>query len=118
MAGMQKNIRLSRRGLELLHALKYALDLSDNQVIEAALFEAAEHLLHGCGQRLALAPGGLLPESERERLRAQAAVLVHALNTDADRRWPRYRLDGDQIQRELDGGWQPWPGGPESRGTG
>ena len=103
MPGLQKNVRLSERGWQLLRALRYVLEMSDHAVIEVALDEVAQSLLTGCAQRLRLAGRGLIPAEEVERLRAQAAVLVAALNTEAEGRWPRYRMEGDRIEKELDG---------------
>ncbi|WP_324717804.1 hypothetical protein U7230_05880 [Carboxydochorda subterranea] len=107
MPGAQKNIRLSRRALELLRALKYVFDAGDNLVIEAALNEAAEHLLLGCAQRLRMAEKGLVPQEEVQRLRAEATVLVQALNVEAGKGWPPYRIEGNDVARQdEDGTWR------------
>ena len=104
----QKNVRLSRRAHELLRALKYVLNSSDNFVIEAALHEMATTYLEGCAQRLQLASRGLVPPEEVSRLRAEASVLTAALNVDAQGRYPVYRLAGDRVERlREDGTWQP-----------
>lgn len=106
MAGAQKNVRLSRRALELIRALRYVLNVGDNLVIEMALDQAAVAYLTGCAQRLQLAGKGLIPESEVDRLRTEAAVLAAALNTDAGTKWPRYRVQGDVVERQReDGTW-------------
>ena len=104
----QKNVRLSRRALELLRALKYVLNASDNFVLEAALHEMATTYLEACAQRLHLASRGLIPPEEADRLRAEASVLAAALNVDAQGRYPAYRLEGDRVERlREDGTWVP-----------
>ncbi len=100
MPGIQKNIRLSSRALELLRALKYVLNAGDSTVIEAALTGAATQYLLGCAQRLLLATKGLVPEEEVSRIRTEAAVLIAALNTGAGPGGPLYRLEGNQIERQ------------------
>ena len=107
-AAQQKNVRLSRRALELLRALKYVFNASDNFVIEAALNEMATTYLEACAQRLNLASRGLVPAQEVNRLRAEASVLTAALNVDAEGRYPVYRLEDDRIERlREDGTWEP-----------
>lgn len=93
-AGVQKNVRLSEQGAELLRALKYDLDASDGEVVALALEQKALERLRYHVAVLKRGRLGLIAEAGTAQSRAAIPPLLAALNWDKE----RFRVRDEVIQ--------------------
>jgi len=98
--GVQKNVRLSERGAELLRALKYDLDASDGEVIAAALEDQALKRLKYHVATLKRGRLGLIDEAEAAPSQAPIPPLLAALNYGGERFSIKDRLGVVQTKSE------------------
>ena len=100
--GIQKNVRLSQRGAELLRALRYDLDATDGEVIALALEQQALMRLKYHIAMLKRGRLGLIDDAEAAPSRAPIEPLLTALNRGSE----RFRVkDGILHTRGDDGDW-------------
>lgn len=110
VAGVQKNMRLSEQGAELLRALKCDLEASDGEVVADSLERKALEGLRYHVARIKRVRLGMADEAEMARSGAAMTALLAGLNCEGE----RFQIEVGRVQTRLagQGEWRAGSGFP------